>query len=137
MDYEEFWVIMDKFKEIEKYGYDLSEQLIKDGNKSYDPDYKFYNAERKVNNIISDINTIIERLFTLGDYYDLLYDIETEKDKFLVLKKINNQQDSVSNKLEYALKYIREVNLIDYRVIDFAKDFKKLIESTNAFIQNL
>lgn len=137
MNFEELEEIIDKYIEIKEYGYDLSKQLIKDGNKSYEADYKFYNAESRLMNIINDIYFILEKLFTLGDYYDLLYDIETEKDKFLVLKKINNQKDSLSNTLEYALKYIRETNLIDYRVIDFSKDLKKIIESTNTFIKNL
>lgn len=137
MDFKQLEEIIDRYRELEEYGYSLANALVKDGNNSYEDCDKFFNAKNRVETIESYIDIILERLWTLGDYYDLLYDMETEKDKFLVLKKINNQKESISNKLDYAIKYIREVNLIDYRVIDFGRDFKAVIESTSMFLRNL
>lgn len=129
--------IIEEYIKINDYGFDLKYTLVEDGNKSYESDHKFYNAANIVTHIRHNIDVILERLWRLKDFYVLLYCMETEKDKFLVSEKISNQKELIYIKLESTIKYIREKNLTDYRVIDFERDVKVLIENTNTFLEEL
>lgn len=130
MDFRLYNEVMSRLGEIGSDLTSLSSVLMDDSNNAYelrDSD-NYANARNRAMLIYMDILVLREKLASIGELYELTGELESEKDKFLVLKLIDSQKDDFKDEVNSSMKFIKTKNLIDYRLIELGKDIRNLYE---------
>lgn len=139
MDYIKFNNLINDLKQLRLSTNRLIGAYIREANETTDSNDSivYMNARLKAGNLKEDIDKIIENSDAFFDLFDLYDHMKLNEDKLYIQRKILKRGESLMNYINKNIDYIKQANLIDFRLYDIGKKCTLTYEEYKDFLYTL